>query len=267
MATETTERSFDELTRGLATGSISRGKALRLMGVALVGSTLASFPGVAWAAKGGRSSCAQFCESLFGENTPDEEDCVSQGTKGLGPCFKCTDVGGCGPNFTKPDCTDVEGQTYSCSTCDCECPSGQVLCNGSCVSNICTPPQTFDTSSCKCCTSNGGTCSTSSDCCSDNCSNGTCACPSGTEPCGGNCLPPCPSGQIRIPNCSCLCPPTSTFCGGNCLPGCPAGQVRDPATCACVPAGCSPPSTLCGGNCLPPCSGGQVRNPTTCVCE
>jgi hypothetical protein len=34
---ETTNRSFDELASGLASGSISRSKALRLMGAALVG--------------------------------------------------------------------------------------------------------------------------------------------------------------------------------------------------------------------------------------
>jgi len=214
LSQQTTNRYFDELARALASGNISRGKALKLMGAALVGGTLASFPGVAWAAKGGRSSCAQFCQSLFGANTPDEEECVSQGTKGQGPCFTCTDVGECGPNFTKSNCTDVEGQTYSCSTCRCECPSGQVLCNGSCVSNICTPPQTFDTSSCKCCTSNGGTCSTSSDCCSGNCSNGTCACPSGyVELSNGTCAKHCNVFSPDCPNCSCLFHPSGNFCG------------------------------------------------------
>jgi hypothetical protein len=39
---QTTNHSFDELTRGLASGSISRGRALRLMGAALVGGTLTS---------------------------------------------------------------------------------------------------------------------------------------------------------------------------------------------------------------------------------
>jgi hypothetical protein len=37
MATETPERSFDELTRELASGTLSRSRALRLMGAALVG--------------------------------------------------------------------------------------------------------------------------------------------------------------------------------------------------------------------------------------
>jgi hypothetical protein len=45
----TEEHSFDELARGLASGSVSRRKALRLMGAALLGSTLASIPGVALA--------------------------------------------------------------------------------------------------------------------------------------------------------------------------------------------------------------------------
>jgi hypothetical protein len=44
---ESTNRSFDELARGLASGSISRRKALRLMGAALVGGVLASVPRVA----------------------------------------------------------------------------------------------------------------------------------------------------------------------------------------------------------------------------
>jgi len=48
---ETTNRYFDELTRGLASGSISRRKALKLMGAALLGGTLASIPGIAWGAK------------------------------------------------------------------------------------------------------------------------------------------------------------------------------------------------------------------------
>jgi len=41
--------SLDELAKGLATGTLSRGKALRLMGAALVGGALASIPGIAMA--------------------------------------------------------------------------------------------------------------------------------------------------------------------------------------------------------------------------
>jgi hypothetical protein len=42
--------SFDALASGLASGDVSRGKALRLMGAALVGGLLASLPGIAQAA-------------------------------------------------------------------------------------------------------------------------------------------------------------------------------------------------------------------------
>jgi hypothetical protein len=41
------ELSLDELAKGLATGTLSRGKAIRWMGGALLGAALASFPGVA----------------------------------------------------------------------------------------------------------------------------------------------------------------------------------------------------------------------------
>jgi hypothetical protein len=43
MARGTTESSFDELASGLASGTLTRGKALRLMGAALLGGTLTSF--------------------------------------------------------------------------------------------------------------------------------------------------------------------------------------------------------------------------------
>src|SRR5215216_1672878 len=41
--------SLDELAKGLASGTLSRGKAIRLVGGALLGAALGSFPGVAWA--------------------------------------------------------------------------------------------------------------------------------------------------------------------------------------------------------------------------
>jgi hypothetical protein len=44
------ESSLDELARGLASVTLSRAKALRLMGAALVGGTLASLVGIGEAA-------------------------------------------------------------------------------------------------------------------------------------------------------------------------------------------------------------------------
>ncbi len=49
--TSNVETSFDELAKGLTNGTLSRRKALRMFGAALVGGMLASIPGVAWAAR------------------------------------------------------------------------------------------------------------------------------------------------------------------------------------------------------------------------
>ncbi len=63
MSREPRERAFDELARLSARGTLSRGKALRLMGAALVGGVLASIPGVALAApcSPGFTSCGSNC--------------------------------------------------------------------------------------------------------------------------------------------------------------------------------------------------------------
>lgn len=49
--TSNVDTSFDELAKGLTNGTLSRRKALRMFGAALVGGMLASIPGVAWAAR------------------------------------------------------------------------------------------------------------------------------------------------------------------------------------------------------------------------
>jgi hypothetical protein len=54
----TAELSFDELAKGVASGTLSRGKALRLLGAALVGGAMASIPGVAWAARAAIASAS-----------------------------------------------------------------------------------------------------------------------------------------------------------------------------------------------------------------
>jgi hypothetical protein len=99
----TGEHSFDELARGLVTGSVSRRKALRLMGAALLGGALASIPGVALAAPcpSGQTLCPE---------------------RGVRP-FCCEGVcckGGGGPGFCcpaqSPQCCKARGQTACCDT-------------------------------------------------------------------------------------------------------------------------------------------------------
>jgi len=57
------ERSLDELAKGVAGGTVSRGKALRWLGAALFGGAVASIPGVALAAPcpKGRIKCRGEC--------------------------------------------------------------------------------------------------------------------------------------------------------------------------------------------------------------
>jgi hypothetical protein len=104
--------SLDELAKGLATGTLSRGKALRLMGAALVGGALASIPGTAWAAR---------CPS---------------------PRIRCR--GQCCPTGVTT-CVGTGGN----KTCG-PCPSGTTLCGGNCVSNVCSDLETFNPERCLC---------------------------------------------------------------------------------------------------------------------
>jgi hypothetical protein len=63
MARQTTESSFDELTRGLANGGVSRREALKWLGAALLGGALAFTPKVAEAAPS--TWCYQVNPSFF----------------------------------------------------------------------------------------------------------------------------------------------------------------------------------------------------------
>ena len=151
MSPEARERAFDALATEMASGSISRGKALRLMGAALVGGTLGSLGiGEAGAAPPGCKRVGKHC-------TRDTQCCGS---------LVC-----------------VSG------TCADACASGQVLCNGSCVSNNCGPAGTFNPNTCAC------ECSPTADFCKFNplpTLQGCCPTRSGTTcvPLGTVCSPP-----------------------------------------------------------------------------
>jgi hypothetical protein len=199
---EAREHSFDELARGLASGTLSRGKALRLMGAALVGGALASLPRVALADD-------DDCRG-FGRRCRRDRQCCSKNFVRRGDDKVC----GCpeGKSRCGGRCvTDCTGGTLNPQTCQCGCPSGQVLCNGNCVSTSCPTGQTLNTTTCQCeCPSGTVTLS-----------NGTCA-----KPCSGPC-PGCFSCAQAISDNYCvnldgsLAPcatdsecPTGEFCSG-----------------------------------------------------
>ena len=94
------EHSLDELSRALAEGTIPRRKALRMVGGMLLGTALASIPGMAWAAPPeGRGRC------------PSPED------------RRCRGV-----------CTNVVFDRFNCGRCGNVCAEGEGCCGGRCVS-------------------------------------------------------------------------------------------------------------------------------------
>ena len=95
MSPEARERSFDELARGLGSGELSRRKALRLMGAALLGGTLASVVGIG-EASADPPVCRRNGEPCRRDRQCCSGDCSSHGRcvglPGSGPCNPC-----CGP--------------------------------------------------------------------------------------------------------------------------------------------------------------------------
>jgi hypothetical protein len=137
MSPEARDHSFDELTRGLASGTISRGKALRLMGAAFVGGALASIPGIASAKHINKPR--KLPGKSPGKKCTEDSQCQSEvcveGVCGgfLRNCHKCPEGCGCAVN---------EGGVIKCIACD------QVVCEvrpvGSCgecdpVAEVCVP--------------------------------------------------------------------------------------------------------------------------------
>jgi hypothetical protein len=96
MTEQTREHSLDELARGLASGAISRSKALRLVGGMLGGAVLASVPGVALAQQdcNPRACCESRYEDLATRavtttcRTQDTRTCVRQAPRQALPAMR-----------------------------------------------------------------------------------------------------------------------------------------------------------------------------------
>src|SRR3712207_2580361 len=111
------ETSFDDVVRGVATGAVSRRKALRLLGAALAGSVLGSVPGVAWAvqpANRGGGSCAGLCSALFVGSARGQ--CIRGAAQGTGPVRVCS-----------AGCTDTRTDVNNCGGCGTVCQHNAAL--------------------------------------------------------------------------------------------------------------------------------------------
>src|SRR5215208_2175543 len=215
MSEQTQERSLDQLARALASGSLSRGKALRLMGGLLLGGTLGSLPGVAWAndddrCPEGQTRCGERCVNL----KRNERHC--------GSCFnRCRSTQTC----CNGNCVNLQRNERHCGSCFHRCAAGE-----ECVEGVCTSPCVSNGLSCRgdseCCSSicdefgtcvscrsNGGSCAAGETCCSGNCANGTCC---GSS--GGSCNVDrqCCSGLLCDTNGKCAtCRSTGGSCSAN----------------------------------------------------
>jgi hypothetical protein len=157
MSPEARDHSFDELTRGLASGSISRGKALKLMGAALVGGTLASIPGIAGAAP--KPKCpdcpAEQCSCVKDLGNSGQRACISN--VGISP-IRTGDCSACVPDglvcvrrtrdfegnkavLCSPPCITTPGNFVDCQcvggsvrgTCTADCSTADAFCNTQCA--------------------------------------------------------------------------------------------------------------------------------------
>ena len=220
------ELSLDELAKGLATGTLSRGKAIRWMGGAILGAALASVPGVAWANDCRRlgRQCRRDSQCCSGNCIRQGDDKVCACPEGRTPCNdRCVNLdrneNHCGACFNRcPE--DVE-----CVGGVCQCPSGTTACGGNCVPN-CQSGQALDPSTCQCVPQCGPgvVCDVSFTECAP-----LCACTDrleGGTVCGQTvCGPPCTSSdecvQVFGPGAVCQAPGTGC-CGQACIPACGA---------------------------------------------
>jgi Stigma-specific protein, Stig1 len=132
---QTTNQSFDELAKGLATGTLSRGKALRWMGGALLGAALASVPGVAWA-----NDCRRLGRGCRRDSQCCSGNCIRRGDDKVCGCREGQTL--CKKPRGDGRCVNLKTNERHCGECFNRCPQGQECVDGVCSGGepICDPP-------------------------------------------------------------------------------------------------------------------------------
>jgi hypothetical protein len=115
------ELSLDELAKGLASGTLSRGKAIRWMGGALLGAALASLPGVAWA-----DDCRRLGRECRRDSQCCSKNCIRRGDDKVCACPE-------GQSRCNDRCVNLKTNEGHCGSCSERCGSNQTCCNGNCV--------------------------------------------------------------------------------------------------------------------------------------
>jgi hypothetical protein len=196
---ESTNRSFDDLARALAEGSISRRRALKLFAGTAIAALIPS------RALADDDECVRVCHVPFNRETEEECDFANAQTR-------CVSRRERRRHLENHPC-DCRGRCANCLTPQClpngdTCMANDQCCSGICEGEICV------------CSPEGSACTGGTQCCSGNCSNGFC-CPSGyVRLSNGTCAKPCttdadcpPPGEFV-----CLCVETTgsgSFCGTN----------------------------------------------------
>jgi hypothetical protein len=203
------EYSLDELAKGLATGTLSRGKAIRWMGGALLGAALASVPGVAWA-----DDCRRLGRACRRDSQCCSRNCIRRGEEKVCACPE-------GQDRCNDRCVNLERNERHCGACFNRCPEGQECIDGVCGGGTCPRPPLTE-GDCNCAFHCGDSFPSPATC-QDN---PNCMCwetTEGTGFCGGigNCFEfvcssssECPSGWRCVVNTCCVNSPTI------CLPPC-----------------------------------------------
>ena len=131
MARGTTEHSLDELAKGLASGTLSRGKAIRWMGGALLGAALASFPGVAWA----NDDCRRLGRECRRDSQCCSGNCVRRGDDKVCACPQ-------GQSRCGDRCVNRQTNERHCGECFNRCEEGEQCVHGECGgSSPACPPE------------------------------------------------------------------------------------------------------------------------------
>jgi hypothetical protein len=204
------EHSLDELAKGLATGTLSRGKALRWIGGALLGAALASVPGVAWA-----NDCRRLGRECRRDSQCCSRNCIRRGDDKVCGCPE-------GKSRCGDRCVNRETNENHCGSCGNRCDDGE-----ECVGGVCGCPGTpLTEGECNCASICPGgiptlvTCQDNPNCFCAETTEGTGFCASVTvecdrPSCSSSSDPSCPSGWKCIVDSCCgttpICTPPCSF--------------------------------------------------------